>query len=124
MAQLVKNYLQCGRPWFNSWVGKIPWRRDRLPIPVFLGFPGGSGGKESPHNAGDLGSIPDLERSPGRRHGNPLQYSYLENPHGQRSLAGCGPWGCKKLDTTERLSIAHTVLPGLTMQFLSCETIA
>ena len=33
--------LQCRRPRFNSWVGKIPWKRDRLPTPVFLGFPGG-----------------------------------------------------------------------------------
>jgi len=37
---------------------------------------------------GDLGSIPGLGRSPGGGHGNPLQYSCLENPHGQRSLAG------------------------------------
>ena len=37
VAQLVKN-LQCRRPWFDSWVGKIPWKRDRLPIPVFLDF--------------------------------------------------------------------------------------
>ena len=36
--------LQCRGPWFNSWVGKIPWRRDRLPTPVFLGFPCGSAG--------------------------------------------------------------------------------
>ena len=43
------------------------------------GFPGGSDGKESASNAGDLGSIPRLGRSPGGRHGNPLQYSYLEN---------------------------------------------
>ena len=35
VAQLVKNLLQCGRPGFNSWVGKIPWRRERLPTPVF-----------------------------------------------------------------------------------------
>ena len=45
------------RPWFNSWVRKIPWRRDRLPTPVFLGFPGGSDAKESACNAGDLGLI-------------------------------------------------------------------
>ena len=53
-----------------------------------LGFPGGSEGKESTCNAGDLGLIPGLGRSPGRRHGNPLQYFCLENPHGQRSLPG------------------------------------
>ena len=39
-----------------------------------------SNGKESICNAGDLGSIPGLSRSPGKGNGNPLQYSYLENP--------------------------------------------
>ena len=53
-----------------------------------IAFPGGLDGKESACNAGDLGSIPGLGRSPGGRHGNPPQYSCLENPHGQRSLAG------------------------------------
>ena len=46
------------------------------------GFPGGSAGKESACNAGDLSSIPGLGRSPGGGHGNLLQYSCLENPHG------------------------------------------
>ena len=46
----------------------------------FGGFPGGSGGKESACNVGDLGSICGLGRSPGGAHGNPLHYSYLENP--------------------------------------------
>ena len=58
-------HLQRRRPWFNPYVGKIPWRRDRLLTPVFLGFPGGSGSKEFARNAGDLGSIPKLGRSPG-----------------------------------------------------------
>ena len=75
-----------------------------LPTPVFLGFPGGSVGKESSCNAGDLGLIPGLGRSLGGGHGNPLQYSYLENHHGQRSLVGCSPRGCKESDTTEGLS--------------------
>ena len=44
------------------------------------GFPGGSDGEESTCSAGDLGSIPGLGRSPGEENGNPLQYSYLENP--------------------------------------------
>ena len=52
----------------------------------------------------DLGLIPGLERSPGRGHNNPLQYSCLENPHEQRSLAGYSPWGCKELDRTEGLN--------------------
>jgi len=68
------------RLWFNTWVVKFPWKRDRLPTPVFLGFPGGSDSKESPCNAGDMGLIPGLGRSPGGGHGNPLQYSCLENP--------------------------------------------
>ena len=55
-----------------------------------LGFPGGSDGKESACNVGDQGAIPGLERPPGGGHGNPLQYSCLENTHGQRSLAGYG----------------------------------
>ena len=58
---------------------KIPWRRDRLPTPVFLVFPGGLAGKESAGNAGDLGSIPGLGRSPGEEKDYPLQYSGLEN---------------------------------------------
>ena len=62
-----------------------------LSTPVFLGFPGGSDGKEPACNAGDLDSIPGLGKSPGRGHGNPLQYSCLQNPLGQRSLAGYSP---------------------------------
>ena len=45
-----------------------------------MGFPSGSDGKESACNAGDLGLIPGLRRSPGGGHSNPLQYSCLENP--------------------------------------------
>ena len=59
--------------------GKICWRGDRLPILVFLGFPGGSAGKESVCNVGDLYLITGLGRSPGEGHGNPFQYSGLEN---------------------------------------------
>ena len=66
-----------------------------------LGFPAGSDSKESALQAGDLGSSPGLGRSPGGGHGNPLQYSYLENSHGQRSLVGYSPWHRKDLDTTE-----------------------
>ena len=52
----------------------------------------------------DLGSIPGLERSLDGGHGNPLQYSCLENPHKQRSLADYSPWSHKELDMTKRLS--------------------
>ena len=53
--------------------------------------------KEFACNEGDLGSIPGLGRSPGEEHGNPLQYSSLENPLGQRSLAGYSLWGCRRV---------------------------
>ena len=61
---------------------------------------GGSDSKESSCHVGDLGSTLGLRRSPGGRHGNPLQYSGLENPHGQRSLAGYNPWDHKESGTT------------------------
>ena len=70
------------------------------PTPVFLGFPGGSDSKESAYNVGDLGLIP-VGKIPWRRNGDPLQYSCLENPYGQRSLAGYSPWGHKEMDKTE-----------------------
>ena len=44
-------------------------------------------------NAGDTGSIPKSGKAPGEGNGYPLQYSCMENPHGQRSLLGYGPWG-------------------------------
>ena len=66
--------------------------------------------KESACNArdaGDPGLILRLGKSPGGVHGNPLQYSLLENPHEQRSLVGYSPWGLKESDIIEQLS-AHT----------------
>ena len=50
--------------WFDSWVGKIPWRRDRLPTPVFMGFLGGSDNKKSSCNVGDLDLVSGSGRSP------------------------------------------------------------
>ena len=66
-----------------------------------LGFPGGLDGKEFSCSVGDLGSIPGLGRSPGGGPGNPVQYSCLESPHGQRSLVGYSPWGCTESDMTQ-----------------------
>ena len=91
IAQLVKNPPIMEETLVHSWVGKIHWRRDRLPIPVFLGFPCGSAGKESTFNLGDLGSILGLGRSPGEGKGYPLQYSSLENLHGQGNLEVYSP---------------------------------
>ena len=56
-----------------------PLEKDRLPTPVFWGFPCGSAGKESASNVGDLSLIPGLGRSPGEGKGYPLQCSGLEN---------------------------------------------
>ena len=96
-------------PGFDPWLGKIPWRREWLPTPVFLPgnfhgfyspwgrqesdtteqlslthscFPGDASGKEpaTPGDIRDLGLIPGSGRLPGEGNGNPLQYSCLENP--------------------------------------------
>ena len=79
VAQLVKNppAVQETLVWFLG--QEFPWRRDRLLTPVFLGFLGGSVGKEFACSAGDLGSVPGLGRSPGEGYCYPLQYSGLEN---------------------------------------------
>ena len=72
MAHLLKNLPAMQKLGFDPWVGKIHWRRERLPTLVFLGVPGGSASKESTCNGGDLDSIPGLERSPGEGNGYPL----------------------------------------------------
>ena len=66
-------------------------------------FSGGSDGKASAYNAGDLGSIPGPRKSPGEGNGNSLQYSCLENPMDGGTWLGYSPWGRKELDMTERL---------------------
>ena len=83
----------------------MPWRRDRLPTPILMGFPGGSDGKESACQC--------------RRHkkrafspwlGRSLEKEMVFLPrkfHEQRSLAGYSPWDCKESDTAEWLSM-HT----------------
>ena len=111
----------------SSWCGSNPhllcllhWYMDSLPLVppgkpkesihntgfiilfiLSVGFPDGSVEKNPPVNAGDEDSIPGLGRSLGKGNSNPLQYSCLENPPGQRSLAGYSPQSRKELDTTE-----------------------
>ena len=65
VAQMVTNLPPSTGDRFHHWVRKIPWKKERLPTPIFL----------------------------------PGEF------HGQRSLVGYSPWGCKKLDTTEQLSL-------------------
>ena len=86
---------------FNSWVGKICWRRDSLPTPVFLGVPCGSAGKVSTCNAGDLGFDPWVGKIPWRRERLPTPAFWPEEFHGLSS-----PWSRKESDTTERLSLS------------------
>ena len=66
-----------------------------------VGFPGGAVVQNLPTNGEDEGSIPRSGRSPGGGHGHPLQYSYPENPQGQRSMVDYSPWVCTESDTTE-----------------------
>ena len=119
--------LQCERLGFNPWVGKIPWRRKRLPTPVFwsgefhdLYSP--QGRKESGqlsdfhfyfHNAEDMDSIPGSGRSPGEGNGNPLHYSCLGNSIDR------GAWqatvhGSQK-SRTQLSNWAHTHIQPITM---------
>ena len=71
-----------GRPEFNPWVGKVSWRRERLPTPVY--WPG--------------------------------------EFHGQRSLAGCSPWGCKESNTTEPLWLFGWIIPNISWALTMCKT--
>ena len=68
-----------------------------------------------PANAGavgDAGSSPRSGRSPGVRNGNQLQYSFLGNFHGERSLMGYSPWDCKESDMTRHMRAhTHTAIP-------------
>ena len=100
----VKNPPAMQETLVHSWVGRIPWRRDRLPTPVFLGFPYGSAGKESACNVGDLGSTPSLERFPWRRERLPIPVFWPGEFHGLYSA-----WGPKESDKTERLSLSLSV---------------
>ena len=79
IAQLVKN-PPAMQETPDQFLGQEDcWRRDRLPTPVSMGFPCNSVGKESAGNAGDLGSVPGLGRSPGEGKDYPFQYSGVEN---------------------------------------------
>jgi len=92
---------------FASWDWKICWRRDRLPTPVYLGFPCGSAGEEPACSLGDLGLIPELGRCPGEGKCYSLRYSSLENS------MDCVVRGVAELDTTEQLSLSHYLLCSL-----------
>ena len=74
-----------------------------------LGFPGGSDGKESACNTGDLGLIPVSGRSPRVGNGNPLQYSCLENSMDKGAWQAIVHGGQKELDATEQLTLIFSL---------------
>ena len=84
-----------------------------LTMGIWESFPGGSDGKESACNAGDLGLIPGLGKIPGEGNGNPLQYSCLENSMDKgawwATVHGC----CKESHVTEQLTLFTVHLAGL-----------
>ena len=82
---------------------------------IVSGFPGGSGGKESACSAGDVGLILGLGRFPGGGHGNPLQYSCLENPM-DRGAQRATVHGVAESDTTESL---RTYIYYITLHYRS-----
>ena len=100
IAQLVKNLpsMQETPIWFL--VMKIQWRRDRLPTPVFLGFPGGSADKESAYNVGYLGWSLGWEE--------PLEKEKATHSSilAWRTPGLYSPWSCKGMDMTEWLSLS------------------
>ena len=114
--QLMKNPPTMQETLFDSWFRKIHWRRDRLPIPAFLGFPCSSAGKESACDARDLGSILGSGRFPGEgkaTHSNILAWKIS--------------WGHKESDTTERPSLSLSnrypvilVNSGIVFNFCFC----
>ena len=85
---------------FLGW--EDPLKQGKLPIPVFLGFPCGSDGKETAHDVGDLGLMPELGGSPGKGKGYPLQYSGLEN----------SGLGCKESDQLSNLHFHFQIHMG------------
>ena len=97
----------AGNPRLIPGSGRFPWRRDRLPTSVFLGFPGGSDGKESTCNVRDLGLIP------WRRAWQPTPVFLPGESPGHRSLEDYRSWGRRESDMTEQLSTASVSLADL-----------
>ena len=108
VAQLVKN-PHAVQSRFDSWVRKMPWRRDSLPTPVFLDVPGGSVGKRillqcrRPEFSPWVGTIPWRRAWQPTPVFLPREFPWTEEPGGLQS------WGCMKLDVTERLSTAQCI---------------
>ena len=129
---MVKNLLAMQETWvrFLGWEDSL--EKEMATHFSILGLPWWLRCKDSACNAGDLGSIPRMGRSPGKRSGYSLQYSYLENSM-DRGAWQDSPWGCIASDMTERLSLKNgvflatsvtknvsvTEIPALQCEFLS-----
>ena len=115
VAQLVKNLPAMLETRFNSWVRKFPWRRDRLPTPVFLDFPGDSTGKESSCNVRDWGLTPVLGKSLGGGHGNwlpvflPGESPWTEESDGIQSM---GSQSARHDWRNKQITAAQHFFPG------------
>ena len=112
VAQLVKN-LHAMEETLLGYLGREDlWRRDRLPTPVLLGFPGGSAGKESPCNSADLDLIPGLGWYPGEGEGYPLQYSWAslvaQLVKNLPAMQGTWLWSLDWDDTLEKGKSMHS----------------
>ena len=90
MAQLVKNLPAMWETWVRSLGWEDPLEKGKATHSSNICFPGGSDGKVSAFNVGDLGSIPGLGRSHEEGNGNPLQYSGLENPMDKEAWQATG----------------------------------
>ena len=110
----------------------ICWRRDRLPTPVFLGFPYGSAGKDSACNVGDLDSTPGLGRSPEGGHDNPFQlclawripmdrgawWATVHAAAAAKSLQSC-PTLCDPIDSCSPGSLIPGILQVRTLEWVA-----
>ena len=123
VSQLVRICLQCGRPQFNSWVRKIPWRRDSLPYPLQYYWASlvAQIVKNPPAMWGETW-IRSLGWEDPLVVGMATHFSILclENPHGQKRWVGYSPWGHKESDMIERLSPAqHSIHSGILLSHQS-----
>ena len=113
--------LVCHPDWWMPEIGAFCCQFPYLEVTLSsMDFTGGSDGKESACTAGDLGSLPGLKRSPGGGHGNPLQYSCLQNPHGKRSLVGYSPWGSQRVG--HDWATKHTLSAMLELAYMTVES--
>ena len=98
--------LACCSPWGHKESDMSEWLNNNNNKPIYIGFPGGSDGKEFACNAGDMDLIPGSGKSPGEG-GNPLPVFLSRESHGQRSLAGYSPWCCQESNMTEWLTLPY-----------------